>query len=91
MKNIHGGNIYDNKTDLDFSVNISPLGMPDKVRDVIVKSVDSINNYPDMEYCCIGSIGKKKDGEYNGDIDIAIKTNTMQIMVCCYHSWMMKL
>ena len=49
MKNIHGGNIYDNKTDLDFSVNISPLGMPDKVKDVIVKSVDSINNYPDME------------------------------------------
>ncbi|MCR4687386.1 MAG: aminotransferase class I/II-fold pyridoxal phosphate-dependent enzyme [Lachnospiraceae bacterium] len=49
MKNIHGGNIYDNKIDLDFSVNISPLGMPDKVKDVIVKSVDSINNYPDME------------------------------------------
>ena len=32
-----------------------------------------LNEYPELEYCCIGSVGKKKLGDYNGDIDIAVK------------------
>lgn len=32
-----------------------------------------LNEYPELEYCCIGSVGKKKPGDYNGDIDIAVK------------------
>ena len=32
-----------------------------------------MNEYPELEYCCIGSVGKKKLGDYNGDIDIAVK------------------
>lgn len=32
-----------------------------------------LNEYPELEYCCIGSVGKKKHGDYNGDIDIAVK------------------
>lgn len=46
------------------------------LQQLVIKEL--LDNYPDMEYCCIGSIGKKKDGEYNGDIDIAIKTNTIE-------------
>ena len=29
MKSIHGGDIYNNKVNMDFSVNINPLGIPD--------------------------------------------------------------
>lgn len=46
------------------------------LQQLVIKEL--LDNYPDMEYCCIGSIGKKKDGEYNGDIDIAIKTDTIE-------------
>jgi hypothetical protein len=28
MKSIHGGDIYNNKVNMDFSVNINPLGIP---------------------------------------------------------------
>lgn len=34
--------------------------------------------YPDTEYLFIGSVGKKKDDDYNGDIDIAIKCKTIE-------------
>lgn len=34
-----------------------------------------LSEYPELEYCCIGSVGKKKDGDYNGDIDIAIRAD----------------
>ena len=37
-----------------------------------------LDKYPNTEYCCIGSIGKKKDGEYNGDIDIAVKADNIE-------------
>ena len=31
MKSIHGGDIYNNKVNMDFSVNINPLGIPHSV------------------------------------------------------------
>lgn len=34
--------------------------------------------YPDTQYLFIGSVGKKKEGEMNGDIDIAIQCDTIQ-------------
>jgi len=46
----HGGDIYRNSVKLDFSVNINPLGMPDKVRDAIRLSADMSHIYPDP-YC----------------------------------------
>ena len=32
MKSIHGGDIYNNKVNMDFSVNINPLGIPHSVK-----------------------------------------------------------
>lgn len=46
---IHGGDIYRNKVDLDFSVNVNPLGMPEKVRKALIEAVDTCTTYPDME------------------------------------------
>ena len=53
----HGGNIYkkarelgiDESQILDFSANISPLGLPDAIRDTMIRSIDGITNYPDPE------------------------------------------
>lgn len=51
----HGGDIYTplpntNKTVLDFSANINPLGLPPQVHDAVVQSLDLCAHYPDP-YC----------------------------------------
>ncbi|MEN6459878.1 MAG: threonine-phosphate decarboxylase [Syntrophomonas sp.] len=57
VKLIHGGDIYsareqlsrrENAPDiLDFSANINPLGLPEGVKQAIIKSMDNYNAYPD--------------------------------------------
>ena len=57
VKLIHGGDIYsaqeqlslmENPPDiLDFSANINPLGLPEGVKQAIIKSADSLSAYPD--------------------------------------------
>jgi threonine-phosphate decarboxylase len=43
----HGGDIYSRHVDLDFSVNINPLGMPEAIRTALVENVDHFDVYPD--------------------------------------------
>lgn len=51
MEKIHGGDIYGyNRKMLDFSANISPLGIPDEVKKAIAESVAGADIYPDTEY-----------------------------------------
>ena len=53
----HGGNLYEitagnmiKETDiLDFSSNINPLGIPGKLRETLINSIDLLMNYPDPE------------------------------------------
>lgn len=45
----HGGDIYRNPVKLDFSVNINPLGIPERVREVLTQAVSECTHYPDME------------------------------------------
>lgn len=45
----HGGDIYRNEVQLDFSVNVNPFGMPDSVREALVRSAENCVHYPDME------------------------------------------
>ena len=52
MKLVHGGDwagfeAWYGQTPLDFSVNISPLGMPEGVRQAIVGAVTDADRYPD--------------------------------------------
>jgi len=49
IRNHHGGRVYDKLINLDFSVNINPLGMPKEVKQSIVDNVDSYDIYPDTE------------------------------------------
>lgn len=46
---LHGGNIYDKQVKLDFSVNINPLGIPEKVRKAAIRGVELSEHYPDVK------------------------------------------
>ena len=43
----HGGDIYSREILVDFSVNISPFGMPDTVKDALVRHLEDYESYPD--------------------------------------------
>lgn len=47
---MHGGNIYRNKIEYDFSVNLNPLGPPEAVRDALAEALNHVEEYPDPEY-----------------------------------------
>jgi len=57
LESAHGGNIYQaakyyniGRYDfLDYSANINPLGLPQKLKDILIESIDSLVNYPDPE------------------------------------------
>lgn len=46
----HGGDCYRNEIELDFSINVNPLGMPGKSREAFSKCADFLDAYPDP-YC----------------------------------------
>lgn len=48
MNNIHGGDIYRNQVNIDFSININPLGVPDVIVSALREAVNSCNQYPDL-------------------------------------------
>lgn len=47
---MHGGNIYGNEIEYDFSVNLNPLGPPKSVRDALTAALNHVEEYPDPEY-----------------------------------------
>lgn len=62
----HGGDIYRNKVNIDFSVNINPLGMPDAVRKALLEAVENCEQYPDIKAerlteCLAGRMGVQKE------------------------------
>ena len=57
MKSIHGGDIYNNKVNMDFSVNINPLGIPHSVKEAMSDALSYADRYPDM--ACSGLKTKK--------------------------------
>jgi histidinol-phosphate aminotransferase len=48
LQNRHGGDIYRNAVELDFSVNVNPLGMPEGVKRALHLAVDASEAYPDI-------------------------------------------
>lgn len=48
MKGIHGGDVYRNHVNIDFSVNINPLGIPDKIEAALHEAVRRCSKYPDI-------------------------------------------
>ena len=48
MKGMHGGDIYRNQVQLDFSVNVNPLGMPEGMEEALHRAVEHCGQYPDI-------------------------------------------
>ena len=48
MKGLHGGDIYRNHVEIDFSVNVNPLGIPEAVEAALYKAVENCSRYPDI-------------------------------------------
>lgn len=48
-KYVHGGAFPESETDIDFSVNLNPLGMPENVKEAIANSADKCIRYPDSD------------------------------------------
>lgn len=46
---IHGGDVYRNDVDIDFSINVNPLGTPECVKEALHRAVEMCGKYPDME------------------------------------------
>ncbi|MBO4376620.1 MAG: aminotransferase class I/II-fold pyridoxal phosphate-dependent enzyme [Lachnospiraceae bacterium] len=49
----HGGDIYRNKVNLDFSVNLNPLGTPESVLNAVKDCTDTLSVYPDIEQVAV--------------------------------------
>lgn len=48
MKKLHGGDIYRNHVNLDFSVNVNPLGVPEAVEAALYEAIEHCSRYPDI-------------------------------------------
>lgn len=48
QKQIHGGDIYSGQYSLDFSISVSPLGIPESVKLAYADAAGSIGQYPDI-------------------------------------------
>ncbi len=46
---IHGGDVYRNDIEMDFSVNINPLGIAESVKEALSKAIEVCHQYPDIE------------------------------------------
>ncbi len=44
---IHGGDIYTQTIEQDFSVNMNPYPIPESVRECLIRSISKIQHYPD--------------------------------------------
>lgn len=66
MEYLHGGDIYSNgEIRLDFSVNTSPLGMPESIRQAVINSSGNWERYPDS---CSRSLKSALASYYGGRI-----------------------
>ena len=49
-QNPHGGDVYTEKIELDFSANTNPYGTPEGVRQAVQSALTQLHQYPDP-YC----------------------------------------
>ncbi|MBR1816257.1 MAG: aminotransferase class I/II-fold pyridoxal phosphate-dependent enzyme [Lachnospiraceae bacterium] len=64
----HGGDIYRNKVNIDFSVNVALLGAPDTVRESVRIVSDELERYPDYNYMALREALAKHHNIKTGNI-----------------------
>ncbi len=62
MKNIHGGDIYGYNNIIDFSSNINPLGVSERVKRAVREGISHIDKYPDTECTLLREKIAEKEG-----------------------------
>ncbi|MCR5268190.1 MAG: aminotransferase class I/II-fold pyridoxal phosphate-dependent enzyme [Lachnospiraceae bacterium] len=67
----HGGDIYDHRVELDFSVNLNPLGTPDAILRSVERAKDRIGVYPEytqdsLRNLIADTLGIRPDSVYAG-------------------------
>ncbi len=81
---MHGGDIYSNDIELDFSVNINPLGVPADVKEAIIKSIELSDRYPDIKAY---ELKKKLAGHFMTDItSIAVGNGASELLMALMHA-----
>ena len=55
MEYQHGGDIYTNQVELDYSANLNPLGLPEGVRTAYIRAADRCSVYPDSRCLALRS------------------------------------
>lgn len=64
----HGGDIYSRRVELDFSVNVNPLGLPEAVKRAAAASLENCGVYPDSSCGRLREALVKKEGVSLGKI-----------------------
>lgn len=59
---MHGGNIYEDSIEIDFSINVNPQGVSENVKEILIRNMDMIGKYPDIKCSALKeSIGRFYD------------------------------
>ncbi|MBU2559333.1 threonine-phosphate decarboxylase CobD [archaeon] len=48
-KPAHGGDVWSQEVETDFSSNVNPLGPPERVKEALIGAIDDIHHYPDID------------------------------------------
>lgn len=59
---IHGGYVYENEIEFDYSINTGIMGCPLEIKDTIKTMINQIEQYPDIDYMSL----RKALSEYEG-------------------------
>lgn len=59
---IHGGDIYSQPVRLDFSINVNPLGIPERVKKAAAASIEGCGVYPDSSSSLLSEALSQKEG-----------------------------
>ena len=59
---LHGGDIYRNKVNIDFSVNLNPCPIPDEIGRAIEDGIKACNTYPDIRQEAVRQAISDSDG-----------------------------
>lgn len=81
---IHGGDIYRNKVELDFSVNTNPYGIPDSVQQAMYEALADSSRYPDPECQAL----REALGAYEGvPVEMVLCGNgASELFAACVHA-----
>lgn len=84
----HGGDVYNNRIELDYSVNVSMLGVPKNVKDRMLRCMENISRYPEYDYQSV----RKALAEYEAcDINNVLCTNgASEAFMAVAHAFMPK-